>query len=464
MSKPTVITPVNELLPYQRRWVDDDARFKIGLMARQTGKSWTSAFEAVRDCLQRKTTWVCLSAGERQALEWVLKAKEHSEAFKAALAGYEETRDASEALLKVAEIRWPNGSRLLAIPANPATARGYTANLLLDEFAFHEQPDAIWRAIYPSISNPLRGQLKIRVVSTPNGLGNKFADLWHKAEGWSKHEVTIYQAKEQGLPVDIEELRRGLDDPEGWAQEYECQWLDAAAVLLTYELIAGCESIEATTALPPEFWETRPANPIFIGWDFARKRDLSVLWIGERIGDVLHTREVIEFRGMSTPDQVDAVRHRLRHATRVCVDYTGPGVGLGDLLVKEFGEYKPDDHKFGKVELVTFTQPEKVKLFAPLRVDFEQHKVRVPVDRAIREDLHSMQRVALAAGGVTYRAPHSKDGHADRCTGLALCRRASRTAGTGAITTTEGIRIGGNAGVRGFVRRVFAPRALGGAR
>jgi hypothetical protein len=28
-----------------------------------------------------------------------------------------------------------------------------SANLLLDEFAFHENPDAIWRSIYPSISN-----------------------------------------------------------------------------------------------------------------------------------------------------------------------------------------------------------------------------------------------------------------------------------------------------------------------
>jgi len=43
----------------------------------------------------------------------------------------------------MAEMRWPNGSRLQAIPANPATVRGYSANLFLDEFAFLENPDAI---------------------------------------------------------------------------------------------------------------------------------------------------------------------------------------------------------------------------------------------------------------------------------------------------------------------------------
>ena len=422
-KKAKIISPVSALLAYQRRWIDDAARFKIGLMARQTGKSWTSAFEAVRDCLERKTTWVCLSAGERQALEWMLKAREHAEAFKVALAGYDETRDTSEALLKQAEIRWPNGSRLLAIPANPDTARGYSANLLLDEFAFHEDPDRIWRAIYPSISNPLKGIFKIRVVSTPNGMGNKFADLWHKAEGWSKHKVDIYDAQKAGLPVNIDELRLGLDDPEGWAQEYECQFLDAAAVLLPYELIASCESAEATTMVAPEFYA--PGKALFIGWDFARKKDLSVPWISELVGDVLHTREVVELRGMSTPDQVSVMRERIKLCRRLCVDYTGPGIGLGDLLVKEFGEYNPDQHLYGKIELVTFTNAEKLRLFPALRVAFERARVRVPVNRTIREDLHAMQRVVSTQGNVTYRAPHTADGHSDRCTALALCLRAA---------------------------------------
>lgn len=461
MAKQAIITsPLASLLSYQRKWIDDDARFKIGLMARQTGKSWTSALEAVRDCGERKTTWVCLSAGERQALEWMLKAREHVEAFKVALAGYEETRDSAEALLKQAEIRWPNGSRLLAIPANPDTARGYSANLLLDEFAFHEDPDRIWRAIFPSISNPLKGIFKIRVVSTPNGLGNKFADLWNK-EGsgkstWSKHRVDIYDAQKAGLPVDIDELRAGLDDAEGWAQEYECQFLDAAAVLLPYDVIAKCESAEATVAIAPEFYHTaQPA--LFIGWDFARKRDLSVPWVVQRVGDVITSREMIEFRGVSTPDQIDAMRHRLRRATRICVDYTGPGVGLGDYLAKEFGEFNPEKHQFGKIELCTFTNPLKVDIFSKLRMAFDSMKVRVPVHRGIREDLHSMQRVTTTGGNATYKAPHTDDGHADRCTALALALRAAGSGTAGALTTVAGIRLGSS---QNGLRRTFKPRRL----
>jgi phage FluMu gp28-like protein len=417
-------------LSYGHQWLADDARFKIALWARQTGKSFYGTLEAVRDCRERKTTWVILSAGERQALEAMLKARDHDEAFRMALAGYIERREGSETLLKQAEMNWPNGSRLIAIPANPNTARGYSANLLLDEFAFHEDPDAIWRAIYPSISNPLKGVFRIRIMSTPNGLNNKFADLWHHGENWSKHHLDIHEAVAGGLALNLAELREGLNDPDAWAQEYECQFLDAAAVLLPYDLIAQCESPEATVAIASEFYaQSSIRNRLFVGWDFARKRDLSVGWVAELVGDVLHTREVVEMRGLSTPDQIAAMAHRLTAAARVAVDYTGPGIGLGDELVKQFGEYDPEHHRFGKIELVTFTAAEKLKLFPPLRVAFEKHLVRVPVNRAIREDCHSLQRVATAAGTVTYRAPHSDDGHADRCTALALCLRASSRVG-----------------------------------
>ena len=453
------LSPKSLLLPYQLRWVDDSARFKIGCWSRQVGKSFACAAEAVESSLLTpKTEWVILSAGERQALEFMRKVKEWSEAWKLALADYIEVRATAEAILKSAEVSWPNGSRILALPANPDTARGYSANLILDEFAFHEKPDEIWRAIYPSITNPLKGKKAIRIVSTPNGSSNKFHDLWSKPNEWSKHKVTIHDAVAQGLPLDIEALRAGLDDPDGWAQEFECEFVDSAAVLLPYELIALCESAEATTAVPPEFFQVarESSRALYCGIDFGRKRDLTVCWTAERVGDVLHTREVLELRATDTPTQIELLRPRLLRARRVCLDYTGPGVGLGDFLAREFGEYNPEQHKFGRVELCTFTNPLKVDVFSKLRMAFEQIKLRVPVSRVVREDLHSMQRVTTATGSVTYRAPHTEDGHADRCTALALAVRAGTTAG-GAIIDPALIRTGGNANGPAYTPRRIKP-------
>jgi phage FluMu gp28-like protein len=437
MSAKTV-SPLDILLPYQREWTDDASRFKIGVWARQTGKSFSTAGESVTDCLTRKTTWVTLSAGERQALEWMLKAREWAEAYKIALEDYQELREGAEALLKSAEITWPNGSRLIAIPANPSTARGYSANLTLDEFAFHENPDAIWRAIYPSISNPLKGEFRLRIVSTPNGMANKFHDLWVKSNAYSKHKITIEDAVRRGLPLDIETLREGLDDPEGWAQEYLCEFIDSAAVLLPYELIAACESPEVSAVADGAFWHTARHNPLSLGIDFGRKRDLTVCWALERIGGIGITREVLELAKMSTPDQVEILRPRIRAAQRVCLDYTGPGIGLGDYLAKEFGEYDPAAHKFGKIELCNFTAGLKREIFSKLRMAFEAGAVRIPVSRVIREDLHSMHRVSTKNGEVTYKAPHTEDGHADRCTALALAVRANVPGGESFIASVSG--------------------------
>ena len=239
-----------------------------------------------------------------------------------------------------------------------------------------------------------------------------------------------------GLPVDIAQIKEAFDDPEGWAQEYECQFLDTAAVLLTYELLAACESPEATAQVPLEYFTS--GRPYVIGIDFARKKDLSVAWTDEVVGDVTQAREVLEMRNMSTPAQVELLRPRIARASRVCLDYTGPGVGMGDYLVQEFCEYNPDKHLFGKIELCTFTNALKVEIFSKLRMAFEQHRTRIPVNRTIREDLHSIQRVVSNQGAITYRAPHNADGHADRATAKALSQRAASQMGTnGAIITFD---------------------------
>jgi phage FluMu gp28-like protein len=426
--------PRSMLLEYQHRFFTDPARFKIGLWTRQGGKDFTTEGEAVADCFQRpKTEWMVAAPSERQALDSLDKGKEWAEAFDLAISDYQERREgsSSETLLKSAEIIFANGSRLRAVPGKPDTVRGRSANLLLTEFDFFEDSNATWRAILPSITNPLRGgQKRVRIITTPNGIGGACHKIWTKDEAnsrvkWSRHKVTIEDAVRMGLPVDIEELREMFDDADGWAQEFMCEFLDTASVLLPYELIASCESFEASTAIEPDFWQTRGAFPIDLGIDFGRRRNLTVSWALEKISSALSvTKEVLELANMPTPQQVDILRPRIRKARRVCLDYTGPGIGLGDYLVQEHGEWKPEQHKFGKIELCTFSNTLKCEIFPKLRMIFERHGILVPVSVVVREDLHSMNRVVTASGNITYKAPNTPDGHADRCTAAALAVRA----------------------------------------
>ena len=454
-----VFDPGSILLPYQRAWADDGARWKFGLMSRQVGKDFSSGYEGIRDIYRaeakkEKRDWLIAAPSERQSLESLNKWKDWAAALQVALADYSEDRDGgSQALLKAATITFPGGSRVMAVPGKPDTVRGYSANVLMTEFAFFEDPDATWRAILPSISNSLRGGVKkVRLITTPNGIGNKAHDMWQSNYDvpdakWSCHFVPIARAVADGLPFNIEEMREAYADPEGWSQEYDCEFIDVQSTLLPYELIATCESADATESMPSDYWITRAPDARFMGLDFGRSRDLTCGWTVERLGDVAHTREVLCLAKMSTPQQVELLRPRIRQCSRVCLDYTGPGVGLGDYLVKEFSEYNPDKHQFGKIELCNFSNTLKVDIFSKLRMAFEKMKIRIPISRIIREDLHSVNRVTTPSGMITYKAPHTADGHADRATGLAL---AIRAAGDGANTFAfQRVRASRRLGLRG---------------
>ena len=70
------------LLPYQTRWLEDDSRFKIGMFSRQSGKTFVATLEIVLDMIRaemegRRTRWLILSRGERQAREGYCRDHRH---------------------------------------------------------------------------------------------------------------------------------------------------------------------------------------------------------------------------------------------------------------------------------------------------------------------------------------------------------------------------------------------------
>ena len=417
-------------LPYQREWLADDSRFKIGMMARQTGKTWTCTLEIVLDCLQaaargKSARWVILSRGERQAREAMEEGvKRHLSALQTAFKEREIdfAGDESRAL----EVKLPGGSRISALPANAETARGYAANVLLDEFAHHADSRKIWTALFPVIS----AGHKLRVVSTPNGKGNKFYELMtdcgKTGAVWSRHVVDIYRAAREGLPRDIELLRAGLADGDAWAQEYELQWLDEASAWLPYELIAAAEHGEAGDA------GRYGGGPAYIGMDIGRRNDLTVIWVWERVGDVLWTREARALRRASFAEQaaaLDELVGRYR-PLRVAMDRTG----MGEAPVEEAQRR----HGALRVEGVTFTAAAKQHMATLAKQALEERRLRIPAgDAALRAELHSLRRVITPAGNVRFDAGGANaaaqavktDGHADRAWAAFLGIYAAATQG-----------------------------------
>uniref|UniRef100_A0A7C5VJJ2 Terminase large subunit gp17-like C-terminal domain-containing protein n=1 Tax=Thermus caliditerrae TaxID=1330700 RepID=A0A7C5VJJ2_9DEIN len=402
----------SSLLPYQHRWVKDTSRFKIGLWSRQTGKSFAGTLEAVLDAVERPgTTWVMLSAGERQSRELAEKAKLHLAALRQGAEELESRFFEAGVDVTQLEIRLPNASRLIFLPANPRTARGYTGNVFLDEFAFHQDSHAIWAAMFPIITR--RPDLKIRVMSTPAGPQGKFYELWEKGgEVWSRHKVTIYDAVADGLPVDPEELRRGIADDWVWQQEYLCEFVSEEEAFLPWTLILQNEALED----PRGAWDPERA---YLGMDVGRHRDLTVLVVLERVGDVYWVRLLEALHRLPFAEQEARLHALLPRVRRACLDATGLGEMLAENARRAFGP---------KVEPVKFTPEVKADLAQRLRLFFEDRKVRIPPDdRALREDLHAVRRVVTPSGNVRYDAERSERGHADRFWALALALHAAET-------------------------------------
>jgi hypothetical protein len=108
------------LLSYQHRWLNDKSRYKIALKARQIGFTTVICFEAIEMALENKCRILILSTTERQSREVMERIYDILNVAKRVknLKLPRETRT---------EIMMPNGSRIISLPASPASVRGYTA-------------------------------------------------------------------------------------------------------------------------------------------------------------------------------------------------------------------------------------------------------------------------------------------------------------------------------------------------
>lgn len=469
MSKDGIKNAAITLTQYQRNWVRDKSRFKIGVITRQGGKSFGTSLEAVDDCLEHKTMWVFLSAGERQSKELMVKAAMHARAADAAVREIEsEFLAPDKTKYKQLEITFSNGSRIVGLPANPDTARGWSANILLDEFSAHKDSRDIWKALFPTVT---RGY-KIRIIATFKGKANKFYELFFSAPtlqkytgkdfehvgdrgGWSKHFIDIYQAVEMGLdlvdedgnPIEPEDLRLALNDDDAWAEEFECIPSDEVSAFLTHEMISAVEDVKlnkepawvesliaAAMVNYEEYKRTklRPPLPLhvlknveflgelYVGMDIGRKKDLSVIWADQKVDSILSALAVIELRKMPYFVQEQVLHTVLSQKAfrRACIDETGIGNQLAEGAMDLFGT--------NRVEGISFTAENKEVLAVGLKQNVEDRGSLIPADTTIRNSLHSVKKYATTTKHFRFDAEKTDaTGHADHFWAKALSVQAA---------------------------------------
>jgi phage FluMu gp28-like protein len=430
------IIPANTaaiLLAFQSKWIEDPSRLKLMEKSRQIGISWSTAFGMVsRIALQgaRYDEWVS-SRDEIQARLFLEDCKLWADITDIA------ARDLGEIAIDEDKhtahvMHFANGRRIHSMSSNPDAQAGKRGSRVLDEFALHPDPRKLWSIAYPGIT--WGGQME--VISTHRGSHNFFNGLVReiKESGNPKrislHTVTLQDALDAGflwklqqnLPPDDERqemteaeyfdwVKSGAADEESFQQEYMCRPADDDAAFLEYDLIASAEYGRL------EEWTATQGGVLYAGVDIGRKKDLTVLWIVERLGDVLYTRHVECLRNMKKSDQEKVLWPWFEKCARVCIDATGLGIGWVDDAQDKFGPYR--------VEGVTFTAQVKEALAYPVRSRMEDRRIRIPHQAEIRADLRQVTKQVSPAGNIRFTAERTPDGHSDRFWGLALAIHAA---------------------------------------
>lgn len=424
------LPPVLPLRGYQERWINDHSRFKIAVKSARIGFSFATALEAVLDCLATpNTTWTVLSASKAQSVEFIEMCHRLIELMLGTSDLYRD-EDWFDELGRIESIQqritMPNGARIIALPANARTARGYPGNAILDEFAHHDESYAIWAAITRQVA---LGH-KVRVLSTPNGEQGKFYDLCKElgltdgvppavnpgtVKGWSIHWIDVNMAIADGCPINMEEMRDLIKDEDIVNQEFYCVFLKSGGSWLSLDLIQQAESDGATLDWPGGYVAR---GNLYGGIDVGRSGDQTVFWLKEKVGDVLWTRMVLPLQSMPFPDQAKALDPWVRLTTRTAIDSTGMGVALFDLLnetnggrimgVNFAGSSRLRDEK-KKKNRATSSVPDgavrlKTDLAMRIKRSHESGRERIPYDLQIRTELQAIKRITTATG-VTFDAP-----------------------------------------------------------
>ncbi|WP_114649113.1 terminase large subunit domain-containing protein [Pseudothauera hydrothermalis] len=415
------IAPEYGLLPYQRRFLEDDARYRCVLKARQIGFTYVIGLSAVLG-LAAGRDQIIVSASEDQARLVMGHLRAHAEKLGLPI------EDDTDREIRIM------GSKAVALSTNWRTAQGYTGDVWFDEFAWAPRPDALFNAVVPAIT---RVGGRITVCSTPWVPGNLFWKIATDHQGryshYSRHVITIHDALKDGMPLPggLDELRLNFDAA-SWAMFFECQWAEEEGALLPWSLLdaiaedihppsppgrgAGGEgkSPVGKKAAAPRYGRLR------LGVDLGRVADRTALvLVGELLDPVslaptarVRVLKTHSVQGMDFASQRSLIEDWIARfdPEHVAIDRSG----LGWQLAEELARAHP-----GRVLPRAFTAPFKERLALDLLRLAEQKRLSIPRDPSLMAELHAVRRIPTASG-IRYDAPRDASGHADRFWALAL--------------------------------------------
>src|SRR5687767_2960901 len=237
--------------PYQlEAFQNKTSGIEVWLWARQTGKSFTLAAWAVDRLISNPgRTVTILSNSKLNGIELNRKCAEICQLLGQAFEQLDLSPDNRFESFNT-ETRIPIAGkigRIKVLAANPRTARGFSGDLILDEFAFHENGAAIWDAAHPILA--ANKDYLCRIASTPNGKHNQFYRMATdpaipllkvtRTDAF-KDDCPIFHPVTRE-PITPGEARAIAPNKRAYDQNFECVFEDENMALLTHQLINEAE-------------------------------------------------------------------------------------------------------------------------------------------------------------------------------------------------------------------------------
>jgi phage FluMu gp28-like protein len=356
-----------------------------------------------------------------------------------------------------------NGSRIICLSSNPRAMRSQEGDVTLDEWAFHEQAGEIYDASQPCLL--WHADATLELISTHNGIETEFYRLCREAEqkvgrgkNFTHYAVPLPSAVEQGLALKIWkqripefDSRKALDDAflkdveagcrtrEAYEQEYLCQPAQSGT-LVSPDEFDRCAILES---VPTELDHAKRYNPLYLGVDCGRSKDLTVttaLEMGRDPKAPAHLADVYRYACMNTmfdqkfPVQEAIIRNIAQHRAIEggLIDMGSVGRGLADAIQDETGSL---------VEGYAFTAPRKAAMAERVKQFFQQRRIAVPKDAKLKADICCVRKTQAPGSGAWKYEGQCSDSHGDRFWSLALALEAAEQANPVVLTTGSAMTV-----------------------
>lgn len=463
------------LFQYQRDWMNDDSVIKIAEKSRRTGLTFSEALDDVMSAVSETSpqNTYYLGSDKEMAKEFIEACAFWARKLNMVMGQIEESifededEDGTKKSINTFEVKFPTtGKKIVALSSNPRALRGRQGNVVLDEFAFHNNADEVMKA---AVSLTMWGG-KIRIISTHNGVDNLFNTMITQArrgeKSYSVHHIPIDRALRDGLYKRIC-LMAGRE----WSQELEDAWLKEQVNFYATKEAANEElycvpsqgagqylsrrmreraltkDFKVVRFKAPDDFETwtedqrvrevdkwckehvlpliEKLNPELshaFGEDFARKGDLSVFSVGEIAQDTrLLVPFIVELRNVTYDQQRQImfyITERLPRLRGLAFDATGNGGYLAEAAMLKYGTEM--------VDCVHLSQAWYREWMPKLKDYFEMDNILLPKDQDVLDDLGQIKLkdgIAQIDKGKTTDTSGEKR-HGDSAVSIAMLVRA----------------------------------------